>query len=103
MAYAFWAPLLWQKLSNGVFVLITWFNSTSLRLPLLYGLFAGIAMATNLAAQAILMHFYTHSYAMLISMLLGTGTGLITKYILDKQFVFVNKDPNTANAIEVFI
>ena len=83
--------------------MIAWFHSTSLRLPLLYGLFAGIAMATNLAAQAILMHFYTHSYAMLISMLLGTGTGLITKYILDKRYIFIFKAENLAHDGRLFL
>ena len=60
-------------------------------------------MATNLAAQAILMHFYIHSYSMLLSMLLGTGMGLITKYILDKRYIFIFKAENLAHDGKLFL
>ena len=72
-------------------------HSTSARLPLLYSIFAGIAMVVNLATQAGIMHIYTNRYAMLLSMLVGTGVGLIAKYILDKRYIFAFKAKNLAH------
>ena len=82
--------------------MIIWFRSTSFRLPLLCGLFAGIAMASNLAAQALVMYFDNNSHAMLLSMLVGTGVGLVTKYILDKHYIFIFKAENLAHDGKLF-
>ena len=82
--------------------MIIWFRSTSFRLPLLYGIFAGIAMASNLAAQALVMYFDNNSHAMLLSMLVGTGVGLVTKYILDKHYIFIFKAENLAHDGKLF-
>ena len=79
------------------------FRSTSFRLPLLYGFFAVIAMASNLAAQALVMYFDNNSHAMLLSMLVGTGIGLVTKYILDKRYIFIFKAENLAHDGRLFL
>ena len=83
--------------------MIIWFRSTSFRLPLLYGFFAGIAMASNLAAQALVMFFDNNSHMMLLSMLVGTGVGLVTKYILDKRYIFIFKAENLAHDGRLFL
>jgi len=82
--------------------LIIWFSSTSFRLPLLYGSFAVISIASNLAAQALDMYIDNNSYAMLLSMLVGTGVGLVTKYILDKRYIFIFKAENLAHHGKLF-
>ena len=74
----------------------------SVRLPLLYSAFVGIAIATNLATQALVMHFYIHRHVMLISILIGTGVGLITKYILDKRHIFAFTSRNLAQDSKLF-
>ena len=74
----------------------------SLLLPLLYSVFAGIAVATNLAAQALIIHFYLDSYTMLLSMLVGIGVVLITKYILDKRYIFAFQFENLAHDSQLF-
>ena len=83
--------------------MIVWFCSTSFRLPLLYGFFASIAMASNLAAQALVMSFDNNNHAMLLSMLVGTGVGLVTKYILDKRYIFIFKAENLAHDGKLFL
>ena len=83
--------------------MIIWFRSTSFRLPFLYSLFAGIAVASNLAAQALVMYFDNNSHAMLLSMLVGTGVGLVTKYILDKRYIFIFKVENLAHDGKLFL
>ena len=80
-----------------------WFRSTSFRLSLLYGLFAGIAIASNLAAQALVMYFDNNSHAMLLSMLVGTGVGLVTKYTLDKRYIFIFKAENLTHDGRLFL
>ena len=82
--------------------MIIWFRSTSFRLPILYGFFAGIAMASNLAAQALVMYFDNNSHAMLVSMLVGTGVSLAIKYILDKRYIFIFKAENLAHDGRLF-
>jgi len=69
----------------------------------LYGLFAGIAMASNLAAQALVMYFDNNSHAMLLSMLVGTGVGLVTKYTLDKRYIFIFKAENLTHDGRLFL
>jgi putative flippase GtrA len=59
-----------------------------MRITLLYGLFAGLAIAVNIGSQALMLALYDGSYAIYPAMLFGTFTGLIFKYLLDKQFIF---------------
>ena len=60
-------------------------------------------MATNLTAQALVMYFNKNSHAMLLSMLVGTGVGLVTKYILDKHYIFIFKAENLAHDGKLFL
>jgi len=59
------------------------------RIAILYALFAGISMGVNLGTQALVFRanpFVTG--ALLVGVIAGTGTGLITKYLLDKRYIF---------------
>ena len=60
-------------------------------------------MASNLAAQALVMFFDNNSHMMLLSMLVGTGVGLVTKYILDKRYIFIFKAENLAHDGGLFL
>lgn len=60
-------------------------------------------MATNLTAQALVMYFNNNSHSMLLSMLVGTGVGLVTKYILDKRYIFIFKTENLAQDGRLFL
>ena len=60
-------------------------------------------MATNLAAQSFVMYFNNNSRTMLLSMLVGTGIGLVTKYILDKRYIFIFKAENLAHDGRLFL
>jgi len=62
--------------------------STSIRITLLYSLFAVLAIAVNIGSQAIMLILYNGPYAVYPAMLFGTFTGLIFKYLLDKRFIF---------------
>ncbi|WP_245178182.1 GtrA family protein [Cupriavidus sp. AcVe19-1a] len=59
-----------------------------MRLVITYALFALIATAANIGAQDILVRSYTGPFQILLSVIAGTGVGLLLKYVLDKRFIF---------------
>ena len=58
-------------------------------LALRYTLFAAIATAVNIATQDIATALYTGAYALWLGIFAGTGTGLVTKYLLDRRWIFL--------------
>ena len=42
----------------------------------------------NILVQDISIRVYTQNYSLVVSVLMGTATGLIIKYLLDKKFIF---------------
>lgn len=61
---------------------------TRIRIALRYSLFAFIATLGNLAAQECVVRAYSGDFALLLAMGCGTGVGLISKYQLDKHYIF---------------
>lgn len=59
-----------------------------MKLVLTYALLALIATVVNIAAQDIAIRLYGGAFSVLISMIVGTGSGLVVKYMLDKRFIF---------------
>lgn len=59
-----------------------------LRLSLTYTILALIATGANIASQDIATRLYQGAYAITLSILIGTGIGLLVKYILDKKYIF---------------
>nr|VFK47478.1 MAG: hypothetical protein BECKTC1821E_GA0114239_108510 [Candidatus Kentron sp. TC] len=52
-----------------------------------YTLFAIIATATNICAQDLVIRSYNGTFDILTSVIIGTGVGLVVKYILDKPAI----------------
>jgi len=61
---------------------------TLLPIYLRYALFAVLASLVNLATQAAALQVYSGALGLTIALILGTGTGLLTKYLLDKRWIF---------------
>ena len=59
-----------------------------MKLALLYAFLALIATATNIGAQDLVVRHYAGTDAVLISVMTGTGVGLVVKYVLDKRYIF---------------
>ena len=57
-----------------------------------YAAFAVIAIAVNLLSQWLLFEFYNGAHALLWALALGTGAGLVTKYLLDKKWIFFDAE-----------
>ena len=60
----------------------------------LYVSFASISIIINIFSQYIIFSLFIHQYVIYLAILTGTSLGLITKYILDKVFVFKYKLKN---------
>ena len=63
-----------------------------MKLALRYTFFALIATAVNIASQDIVIRLYAGAFAITLSVLAGTFTGLVVKYLLDKKYIFRDLD-----------
>lgn len=59
-----------------------------MRLAVSYTIFAMLATAANIGSQEATIRLYFGSQAVTLSILVGTGVGLIVKYLLDKRYIF---------------
>ncbi|HEY8050254.1 MAG TPA: GtrA family protein [Ramlibacter sp.] len=59
-----------------------------MRLPLTYAILAFIATCANIAAQDLALRAYSGPWDVVLSVIAGTGIGLVTKYVLDKKYIF---------------
>ncbi|MDP6535851.1 MAG: GtrA family protein [Gammaproteobacteria bacterium] len=61
---------------------------TTLHLALKYTGFAVLATVANLLAQETSIRLYADGYAIMVAMLAGTLAGWVSKYLLDKHYIF---------------
>ena len=76
---------------------------TAVDRALKYGVFAVIATLINLASQELTIRVYSGSYALYVALLVGTMTGLISKYCLDKKFIFTFFTHSQRHNLKTFI
>lgn len=77
------------------------------RIAPLYALFASIATAINIGAQAAVVVLARHigpydTLALPASVIVGTGVGLVSKYMLDKKWIFQYKSANPKDEARAF-
>lgn len=75
----------------------------SIRLAMLYTAFAIVATFFNILAQDICSYIYSGPFYILVSIIIGTGVGLVIKYILDKKYIFKYKTQNAQHDGKVFM
>jgi putative flippase GtrA len=63
-------------------------NGKVVKLALVYSLLAAIATLANIGAQDVVIRLYDGIGAVTLSMIVGTGVGLVVKYVLDKRYIF---------------
>jgi putative flippase GtrA len=63
-------------------------------LALRYLAFAAIAIVVNVGTQHLVSSLYRGAYELIVAMIFGTATGLVTKYWLDKHYIFF--DPTSS-------
>ncbi len=59
-----------------------------MRLAIIYTALALVAMATNIGSQELTVRAYHGPFQIALSVFIGTGVGLVVKYLLDKAFIF---------------
>ena len=72
-----------------------------MRIALLYTLFCVAAMAVNIGSQGLTLRLWPAG--IWLSILVGTGTGLVVKYLLDKPFIFRFKAQNASHDSKTFV
>ncbi|PTX03129.1 hypothetical protein DBL07_11975 [Achromobacter mucicolens] len=75
----------------------------STKLAINYAIFALIATAANIGAQDIVVRTYSGAFAILASVVVGTGVGLIVKYVLDKRYIFRFRPRSVAHDTQTFV
>ena len=68
-----------------------------------YALFALVATALNIGAQELVVRLYAGNYSLLASVVIGTAVGLVTKYVLDKLFIFNFRSRDALHDAQVFL
>ncbi len=75
---------------------------TGLRIAVLYTLFAVLATAANLGAQALVLGSADGRWATWTALLVGTLVGLPVKYVLDKRYIFAFRADDAAHDARLF-
>lgn len=65
-------------------------------LILRYGAFAVLAIIANLAAQRIVLALFGGAAGLALAVFVGTGVGLVIKYVLDKKWIFFDSSAGLA-------
>ncbi|MCW3005128.1 MAG: hypothetical protein JWQ20_4426 [Conexibacter sp.] len=73
-----------------------------MRIAALYGLLALVSTLVNLGSQMVSIAMYSDRYGVLLSVLVGTAVGLLTKYVLDKRYIFRYKARDLGHDSRVF-
>lgn len=73
-----------------------------MRIALLYALLAAVATAANIGAQDAFLRVYAGPFHVIASVITGTATGLVVKYLLDKRYVFQFQARDVAHDTRTF-
>ncbi|MCX7366464.1 MAG: GtrA family protein [Alphaproteobacteria bacterium] len=74
-----------------------------MRLVVLYALIAAIATVANIGAQELTVRAYGGPYHVVLSVFMGTGVGLVVKYVLDKAFIFNFRATDAKHDAQTFV
>lgn len=76
---------------------------SGVRLTTLYAVFAALSIAVNIGSQALVIALYSGPWSIALSMVVGTGTGLVCKYLLDKRYIFLYRALDTRHEAKTFM
>ncbi len=83
--------------------MMTWVTSNSpAAIAWRYSAFAAVAAGVNLATQWIALGVYGGPWSLPLAMAFGTGGALVTKYILDKYWIFDDRSTGVAMHMRKF-
>ena len=76
---------------------------TSLKIAVLYTLFAVLSTVINISSQMISIWVYNETFAVELSILVGTAMGLPLRYFLEKRYIFAFTSKNLAHDGKLFV
>lgn len=76
---------------------------SALNRALKYGVFATIATLINLSTQELAIRVYSGPFDIYVALLLGTVTGLVSKYTLDKRYIFAYTTESHLHNLNKFV
>ncbi|MEM5367327.1 GtrA family protein [Paraburkholderia azotifigens] len=68
-----------------------------------YALFALVSMAANLGSQKITWQIYSGPFSIPLAVCIGTGVGLVVKYVLDKSWIFRYEHRSVTHGVHTFL
>jgi len=74
-----------------------------MKLAITYAILALIATTANIGAQDLVIRGYNGAFDVLISVAVGTGVGLVVKYVLDKRYIFRFRALNVVHDGQTFV
>lgn len=73
------------------------------KLAINYFIFAIIATAANICTQDLVVRAYSGNWHILASVIVGTGVGLVVKYVLDKKYIFRFRARSVSHDTRTFV
>lgn len=73
------------------------------QLTLLYIAFAAISSSANLGSQWFINQLYSGPNHIIVSILIGTAAGLVSKYFLDKRWIFYYRTVGVEHELKTFM
>lgn len=73
------------------------------RIARLYALFAAISIAVNIGTQVVSMALYGGPGAIALSIVAGTAVGLVSKYVLDRRWIFRHVSRDRSHEARTFV
>jgi len=74
-----------------------------MNLALKYTIFAVLATLANIGSQDLAVRVYEGPYSITLSVFIGTGIGLVVKYLLDKRYIFAFQTRDLAHDTRTFM
>ncbi|MGF6966428.1 hypothetical protein OKW43_003456 [Paraburkholderia sp. WC7.3g] len=73
------------------------------RLVIFYAIFAAISIAANIGLQKLSLMTYSGAFSVPLSVVVGTGGGLVVKFVLDKRWIFRYRHRDLSHGIQSFL
>ncbi|MEX3900106.1 GtrA family protein [Paraburkholderia sp. BR10954] len=73
------------------------------RLVIFYSLFAGLSILANIGFQKISLLVWSGVFSVPLSVVVGTGVGLVVKFALDKIWIFRYRHRDLSHGIRSFM
>ena len=67
-----------------------------------YIIFCILAIAVNIGVQYLSLSLYQGVFSLYVAMFLGTGSGLVCKFIMDKLYIFSDSSESISDDVKKF-